>query len=84
MRIKDTNNIEVNNNLMIPVGNTSNEEPAHITLEQIKVFSTSNVQQGLEYLGNSLDTLEVALNNTETWTFELEDGTTITKQIVVK
>jgi hypothetical protein len=85
MRIKDTEQVqEIKKELMLAVGNTDTDDPRHITLEQIKDFSTTNVQQGLEYLGNSLDRIEVAINNTETWTFELEDGTTITKEILVK
>ena len=85
MRIKDTEKVqEVTKDLMIPVGNTDTDDARHITLSDIKDFSTTDVQQGLQYLGDTLDTLNVAVNNTETWTFELEDGTIITKEIVVK
>ena len=96
MRIKDTEQVqEVTKDLMIPVGNTDTDDARHITLEQIKEYSNVDVQQnivtlseqtqqGLEYLGNAVDQLQVNLSNTETWTFELEDGTIITKEIVVK
>ena len=30
------------------------------------------------------NTANTAVNNTETWTFTLSDGTTVTKQVVVK
>lgn len=96
MKIKDTEQVqEVTKDLMIPVGNTDTDDARHITLEQIKEYSNVDVQQnivtlseqtqqGLEYLGNAVDQLQVNLSNTETWTFELEDGTIITKEIVVK
>ena len=85
MRIKDTEQVqEVTKDLMIPVGNTDTDDARHITLSDIKDFTNEQVQQGLEYLGNAVDQLQVNLSNTETWTFELEDGTIITKEILVK
>lgn len=106
MRIKDTQQItEVTKDLMLPLGNTPNEDPAHITLEQIKEYTNVDVQaninvintsiaqaqDGINYIGNKVDEVEIAINTlntqvnkTETWKFELEDGTVITKQILVK
>lgn len=100
MRIKDTEHVEkILEEQMIPIGNVDTEDARHINIGNLCEFVENNIQQkgtfatneqldtlqrGVNYLGNSLDTFEVALNNTETWTFELEDGTTITKQIVVK
>lgn len=100
MRIKDTEHVEkIQDEQMIPIGNVDTDDARHINIGNLYEFVENNiqqkgtfatttqlnsVQQGLEYLGNSLDTFEVALNNTETWSFELEDGTIITKEIVVK
>lgn len=85
MRIKDTEHvIEVKKDLLFAVGNTDTEDARHITLGNIKDFTNEEVQQGLEYLGNKLDVLELAVNNTETWSFELEDGSIIKKEILVK
>lgn len=58
------------------------------TLEnQNKNFATTeqlnSVERGLQYLGDSLDQLEVDLNTYETWTFELEDGSTINKKVLI-
>lgn len=58
------------------------------TLEnQNKNFATTeqlnSVERGLQYLGDSLDQLEVDLNTYETWTFELEDGSTINKNVLI-
>lgn len=58
------------------------------TLEnQNKNFATTeqlnSVERGLQYLGDSLDQLEVDLNTYETWTFELENGSTINKNVVI-
>ena len=36
------------------------------------------------YVRSMIDTVNAAVNNTETWTFTLSDGTTVTKQVVVK
>lgn len=85
MRIKDTEHVkEVKKDLMFAVGNTDTEDARHITLGDIKDFTNEQVQQGLEYLGNKLDEIQVELGNTETWSFELEDSTIITKEIIVK
>lgn len=100
MRIKDTEHVEkIQDEQMIPIGNVGTEDARHINIGNLSEFVENNIQQkgtfatttqlnsvqsGLEYLGNSLDRIEVAVNNTETWTFELEDGTTITKEILVK
>lgn len=35
-------------------------------------------------VGEQIATLETQTNNYETWTFELEDGTTIMKEILIK
>lgn len=43
----------------------------------------AKLESGIEYLGNSLDELEVDLNTYETWTFELEDGSTINKNVLI-
>lgn len=85
IKIKDTEKVkEVKKDLMFAVGNTDTEDARHITLGDIKDFTNEQVQQGLDYLGNKLDVLELAVNNTETWQFELEDGSIITKEILVK
>ena len=36
------------------------------------------------YVRSMIDTVNAAVNNTEMWTFTLSDGTTVTKQVVVK
>lgn len=85
IRIKNTEHvIEVKKDLMFAVGNTDTDDARHVTLGDIKDFTNEQVLQGLDYLSNNLDTLEVAVNNTETWTFELEDGSIITKEILIK
>ena len=85
IRIKETAKVkEIKKDLMLAVGNTDTEDARHITLGDIKDFTNEQVQQGLDYLGDTIDSLTVAVNNTETWTFELEDGSTITKEILIK
>ena len=89
MRIKDTEQVqEVTKDLMIPVGNTDTDDARHITLSDIKDFTNEQVQQGLDYLGDNLDTLTIAVNeinnNTEVWSFELESGETINKKILIQ
>lgn len=58
------------------------------TLEnQNKNFATTaqlnSVQEGLDYLGDKVDEIQVDLSTTETWTFELENGSTINKNVVI-
>lgn len=99
MRIKDTEAVkEINYDLYIPVGNTTTDDPRHIDLGSLGDFVENNikkkgtfatteqlnsVERGLQYLGDSLDQLEVDLNTYETWTFELEDGSIINKNVLI-
>ena len=99
MRIKDTEHVkQIKYEQMIPVGNVDTNDARHIEIGNLSDFIENNikekgtfatttqlnsVQSGLEYLGNSLDRIEVGLNTYETWVFELEDGTTINKNVLI-
>lgn len=100
MRIKDTEHVkQIKYEQMIPVGNVDTNDARHVAIGNLSDFVENNIQQkgtfatttqlnsvqsGLEYLGNSLDRIEVGLNTYETWVFELEDGSTINKNVIVK
>lgn len=100
IKIKDTEHVkEIKYEQMIPVGNVDTNDARHVEIGNLSDFVENNIKQkgtfatttqlnsvqsGLEYLGNSIDQIEVDLSNTETWTFELEDGTIITKEIILK
>ena len=99
MRIKDTEHVkEIKYEQMIPIGNVDTNDARHVEIGNLSDFVENNIQQkgtfatttqlnsvqsGLEYLGNSIDQIEVGLNTYETWVFELEDGTTINKNVLI-
>ena len=99
MKIRDTEPVkEIKYEQMLAVGNVDTNDARHITIGNLSDFVENNikekgtfatttqlnsVQSGLEYLGNSIDQIEVGLNTYETWVFELEDGTTINKNVLI-
>lgn len=100
IKIKDTEHVkEIKYEQMIPVGNVDTNDARHVEIGNLSDFVENNikekgtfatttqlnsVQSGLEYLGNTIDQIEVGLNTYETWEFELEDGTTINKKILIQ
>lgn len=91
----DARHVEIGN-LSDFIENNIKEKGTFATNEQLQVLSDAVVAEGenitfidnkfsaqLETVGQQIATLQTQSNTYETWVFELEDGTTINKKVLI-
>lgn len=69
--------VDLKDSYMIPIGNVGNDEANATKLGVVSDYIENDLKQRDVFISNSD-------SDTETWTFELEDGTTIMKEILLK
>ena len=92
VKIKDTEHVkEIKYEQMIPVGNVDTNDARHVEIGNLSDFVENNIKQkgtfatneNLNNVSIQLETVANQINNYETWVFELEDGTTINKNVLI-
>lgn len=84
--------VDLKDSYMIPIGNVGNDEANATKLGVLSYYVENGIKtrdvfvtsQQFNNLNSNVEQLQVAVGNSEQWTFELEDGSTITKEILIK
>lgn len=84
--------VDLKDSYMIPLGNVGNDEANATKLGVLSDYVENGIKtrdvfvttQQFDNLNTNVEQLQATVGNSEQWTFELEDGSLITKEILIK